>query len=317
MNKQTNPFPRRSFLMGTAAVGLTTASQGWASESSQKVKNPVIFFSKHLGYMGYDALAETVAEMGFDGVDLTVRPGGHVLPGNAERDLPKATEAIRKVGLDVNMITTPVTDPHDPVDQAILKTASQLGINYYRIGTWRYDPKRDVLQQLMEWNTKLRDLAAFNKEYGLFAGYHNHSGHNQIGSTMWDIYEMMRGIDPKYVGCNWDVAHSVAEGSYGAWEINFRLLKNRIKMSAVKDCLWVKRDDGRWRMTYPPVGEGLTPWPKALSMLKNIGYDGHFSMHFEYHVQGDSETDKRKNEIAAFRRDLKRFRGYMKEAGLG
>ena len=33
-------------------------------------------------------MAEVVAENGFDGADLTVRPGGQVLPENVEKDLP-------------------------------------------------------------------------------------------------------------------------------------------------------------------------------------------------------------------------------------
>ena len=46
--------------------------------------------------------------MGFDGVDLSVRPEGHVLPEKVERDLPKAVEAIRKVGFSPFIMTTAV-----------------------------------------------------------------------------------------------------------------------------------------------------------------------------------------------------------------
>ena len=37
-------------------------------------------FSKHLQFLIYKDMAEAAAEMGFDGIDLTVRPNGHVLP---------------------------------------------------------------------------------------------------------------------------------------------------------------------------------------------------------------------------------------------
>jgi hypothetical protein len=33
-------------------------------------------------------MAKAATEIGFDGVDLTVRPKGHVLPDNVEKDLP-------------------------------------------------------------------------------------------------------------------------------------------------------------------------------------------------------------------------------------
>ncbi|MDZ7723632.1 MAG: hypothetical protein U5R06_12725 [candidate division KSB1 bacterium] len=51
-------------------------------------------------------MARTIAEIGFDGVDLTVRPGGHVLPENVTQDLPRAVKAIEKTGLKVPMMTT-------------------------------------------------------------------------------------------------------------------------------------------------------------------------------------------------------------------
>ncbi len=44
-------------------------------------------FSKHLQFLGYKEMAKATVEAGLDGVDLTVRPGGHVLPENVERDL--------------------------------------------------------------------------------------------------------------------------------------------------------------------------------------------------------------------------------------
>ena len=85
-----------------------------------------------------------MAEMGYDGADLTVRPRGHVLPENVERDLPKAVEAIRKAGLEVSMITTDISSADDQWTEPILKTTSQMGITLYRIGGWHYASGVDV-----------------------------------------------------------------------------------------------------------------------------------------------------------------------------
>ena len=64
-------------------------------EQSLKIAMLKIYlFSKHLQFLDYE-------EMGFDGIDLTVRPKGHVLPLNVEKDLPKATNAANKVGLNL------------------------------------------------------------------------------------------------------------------------------------------------------------------------------------------------------------------------
>ena len=44
--------------------------------------------------LDWSDLGRAVKDTGFDGVDLTVRPGGHVLPERAADDLPRAIEAI-------------------------------------------------------------------------------------------------------------------------------------------------------------------------------------------------------------------------------
>ncbi|MEM9984789.1 MAG: sugar phosphate isomerase/epimerase, partial [Bacteroidota bacterium] len=47
---------------------------------SRKEELEVHLFSKHLQFLGYRAMAEKATELGFAGLDLTVRPNGHVSP---------------------------------------------------------------------------------------------------------------------------------------------------------------------------------------------------------------------------------------------
>lgn len=303
---------RRGFIAGAAGLAAAGKAQGARGAEPASSKPPICLFSKHLGWTDYDELADRMAELGFDGADLTVRPGGHVLPENAERDLPRAVEAIRKVGLDVHMITSGISDPDDERTEPILKTASALGIRIYRIGTYRYESGRDIMEQLREWNAKLKQLAAMNEHYNIAAAYHNHSGVNDIGGPIWDILEMLKGIDPKWVGSNFDAGHAVAEGSAGAWITNFKVISDRIHSSAVKDFAWDRTERG-FRKWFPPVGQGMVEWPRVLFMFRGIDFQGPFSMHFEYDIEAANEEEERKNTIAAIDRDLKVFRRYVDE----
>src|SRR6185369_724825 len=137
-NIQTNPMPltRRKFLTNSM---LTTA--GLYSGVLLAGKNPegpsvpaddlawkLSVFSKTLHWMDYASMASAMAEMGFDGIDLTVRPEGHILPERVTDDLPRAVEIIKKAGLDVYSIVTAISDADDPLTEKILKTASGLGI---------------------------------------------------------------------------------------------------------------------------------------------------------------------------------------------
>src|SRR5580658_9527426 len=73
-------------------------------------KHPMLcMFSKHFPELSYDDLGKTCRDLGFAGIDLTVRAKGHVLPERVAEDLPRAVDALRKAGLEVPMITTDLT----------------------------------------------------------------------------------------------------------------------------------------------------------------------------------------------------------------
>ena len=96
----------------------------------------ISIFSKHLQWLDYNEMSKTVAELGFDGVDLTVRPQGHVLPERVEADLPKAVEAIDKAGKKVYMLTTAINNADDPVTEKILKDRQFTGYTSLQDGIW-------------------------------------------------------------------------------------------------------------------------------------------------------------------------------------
>ena len=120
---------RRNFLASAAAP---LAAQAPARRST------ICFFSKHLPELQYNELAQWLHDAGFNGVDLTVRAGGHVLPERAAQDLPRAVEAISSHGLEVPMITTELTSAADPNARPILAAAGRLKIPFFKLGYWRY-----------------------------------------------------------------------------------------------------------------------------------------------------------------------------------
>jgi sugar phosphate isomerase/epimerase len=66
-----------------------------------------------------DEVADAAAEMGYDGVDVTVRPyPGHVDPARVGQELPGFVKALRKRGLQVVEITTNIADAESPYAEA-------------------------------------------------------------------------------------------------------------------------------------------------------------------------------------------------------
>ena len=86
---------RRDFIKITSILAGALPFYSFTEFDRKNTKNKdlqplsINIFSKHLQFLDYQATGEMAAEMGFDGVDLTVRPKGHVFPENVKIGLPK------------------------------------------------------------------------------------------------------------------------------------------------------------------------------------------------------------------------------------
>lgn len=313
---------RRTFVEGVLAAGagvVLPVKPGFPKQPMPAQKRPISVFSKHLQWLDYEATADTAAEIGFDGVDLTVRPGGHVLPERAVDDLPRAVEAIQSAGLFASLMTTAITHPDDPLTEPILRTASKLGITHYRMGYLDYDDEIGVAASLERYKLQVRDLAAINEHYGLHGAYQNHAG-TRVGGPVWDLWELLSGIDPRWIGCQYDVRHAVVEGG-SAWPLGLKLLHDYVQTTVIKDFRWAQRDDGRWYQQNVPVGEGMVDFDQYFGLVKQLGIEGPISMHFEYPLPAEStergaSEERRRQTVVAMSSDLQNTRQLMKKADL-
>ncbi len=310
-----NTLNRRDFLRTTtiAACAATVPSRTNASGGAALTggfKGKVCFFSKPLPEMDWRRLAQSAKRLGFDGIDLTVRPGGHVAPERAEEDLPKAVAAIREEGLDVPMITTALVSASDPAARPLLSTASKLSISYFKPGYYLYY-LADVREELQKAAADFRGLATLAKEVGIQVGYHNHEEY--VGAPVWDMASVIEPLDPKWVGYYFDVRHATAEGGVGGWKIATNLVLRRLKMVAVKDFYWIKTPKG-WRDENCALGEGMVDWKYYFRTLAQAGFHGPISLHLEYDVPGSTEAAWEEHLLAAVKHDLDFLKARINEA---
>jgi sugar phosphate isomerase/epimerase len=270
----------------------------------------ICLFSKHLPAMDWSRLAQAVKKLGFGGVDLTVRPGGHVRPERAPEDLPKAVAAIRAEGLSVPMITTALTSAHDPTAKPILSTAGKLSIPFFKPGYYKYS-FADVRVELQKAMNDFRSLTEASKQSGVQCGFHNHEGY--VGAQLWDVAQTIDQLDPKWVGYYFDIRHAVAEGGGAGWKIALNLAAPRIKMIAVKDSYWEKSGKG-WRQVNCPLGQGMVDWKAYFKALRQANFQGPISLHLEYEITGATTAAQEENTLAAAQRDFEFLKGRLKEA---
>ena len=187
-------------MSGCASTGQAAVAAAVSANVRTAAQSPRVFclFSKHLPELGWSDLGRAVKDAGFEGVDLTVRPGGHVLPERAAEDLPRAIDALTAQGVKVPMITTDLTSAGVPVARPLLQAAAQSGVRYFKTGYWRYSTSPDVRAQVAEAGKALEGLAALARECGIEMGFHNHAAY--IGAALWDIAPFIDRLDPRWAG---------------------------------------------------------------------------------------------------------------------
>ena len=280
-----SPVPsRRRFLKGSTA-GLALApflspllSRAAETATAGKGGLPYEFctFTKPLQHLTYAEMAETIAAMGFDGIDGAVRPGGHVIPETVADELPKLVEALEAKSLKFTVMTTSINEVSDEqATEKILRTAAAHGVKRFRMGYYKYDLKKPVRAQLDEFRPKLKDLVALSTELGIKPIYQNHSGKDFFGGPIWDLAEVLEEYSPDQVGVAFDIGHATVEGAK-AWPLNFAAIRPHLDTVYVKEPSW--KDN---KLGWGPVGEGAVD-KGFFKLLRESDFTGPVSLHVEY-----------------------------------
>jgi len=314
-----NNISRREFVNKVSGVGIMLPFiQPYDLFKGTAAMSSVHIFSKHLQFLDTKSMAAAAADIGFDGVDLTVRPGGHVLPERVTEDLPKAVSALKEKGLQSIIMVTDIIDAANPVSRNVLKSASSLGIKYFRTGYFRYPNQGSLPEMLQQYEKQMNTLAAFTAPLGIRGAYQNHAG-NYVGASIWELYQIIKAADKTGLGCQFDIRHAVVEGGL-SWPQSIRLLSPYINTINIKDFLWEKIN-GKWSVKNVPLGEGMVDFPQYFALLKQYGVQVPISLHFEYELGGADEGARQisisqKSVFEAMHRDLIKLRGWLKDAGM-
>lgn len=284
---------RREFTK-KAALGIGSIPLLTIPEDVFNIKNineslSVHLFSKHLQFLNYRQAGEKAAELGFQGLDLTVRPNGHVLPESVTQDLPKAIEDIKKGGSNCNMMCTAISDANNTTDINVLKTAAEQGIKYYRANWFKYSENRTMEADLEFYKQKIQHLSTLNNKLGITGCYQNHAG-TSIGASIWEIKKLLELANLNSFGVQYDIRHALVEGGL-SWQNGLKLIKESIKTIVVKDFKWGKVK-GVWKPINTPIGEGMIDFKKYFSILKAYKINVPVSLHLEYDLGGAEKGNK-------------------------
>lgn len=285
---------RRNFIKST---GLSVAGIGMAGTvfsdtlpTANVLKRPVCAFTKCLQFLTFEQIGEVLARLGFHGADITVRPAGQIEPENVKIELPKAVKTLQMAGVKIPMMVSSVVDANDKLSVETLKVAADSGIKYYRMGWLAYDFKKSIQQNLDEYKSQFEKLAKLNEKLGIHGGYQNHSGEH-VGAPVWDLYDLLKDVNPEYLGVQYDIRHAVTEAGY-SWRLGMKRVAPWIRTICIKDFVWGKAENGKWKHQNVPLGEGMVNFDEFFKEYAGLKIEAPITMHFEYDL-GGAEAGKK------------------------
>jgi len=314
------PISRRAFTKKSAlalgAIPLATIPSHFFESNNSFEKLNVNIFSKHLQFLDFKELGDRTTEMGFNGVDLTVRPKGHVLPEEVFNVLPKAIEDIKSSGAKCIMMSTAVNNVNNKTDTNVLKTASECGIKYYRSNWFKYAKNKSMTDSLEDYKVIIKDLSVFNNTHNLIGCYQNHAG-TSVGASLWEIKKILELANLSSFGAQYDIRHALVEGGL-SWTNGLKLIKDNIKTIVLKDFKW-GQVNGIWKPINVPIGKGMVDFISYFKLLKKYTINVPVSLHCEYNLGGAEHGSKtptisKKDIYKALSKDLKTLQNLWKQA---
>ncbi|QIK73700.1 sugar phosphate isomerase/epimerase [Propioniciclava coleopterorum] len=223
-----------------------------------------VLFTKRWAPLPPEPLGEVVAGLGFDGIELPVRPGSWVSPEDAAERLPAMVEGLRRAGVAVASIAAEPTP-------AVLAACGDAGVDLIRVmvAVDPADPLGSVARQRDAWVALESDCERF----GVRIGVQQHRG-AYVATTLGVMGLLAEA--PKHLVMVWDACHDALTGADPAVSLDLaapRLAMANLKNAAFRDVSATAgaRPQEIW---YAPGRHGVTDWARVLGLLAERGWDG-------------------------------------------
>ena len=315
---------RRTLLQRAAAILATSTFAKWnfAQNTTGAVTPPrklhLDAYSRTLHWLRTpQEVAEACHQIGNTTIDLTVRVyPGHVAPEKVKTDLPPFVNELKRNGITVTCMAAEITDVDTPYVEAMLDTASSLGVHHHWWRGFTIDASKPYMQQLDAFKRRVAGLAKLEEKYGMKAMYHPGGG---FSSAFFDLLYVLKDSDPRYVSVQYDTGNLL--------QTNQQNLVTQLRMGAPYIGGFVFKDavieptppgdagrgrggqQGRFRNRQVPVGTGIINLALIAQTLKEIDFNGPMECQPEWPELGGADQGRdtisipREQAIALLRRD--------------
>lgn len=263
-----------------------------------------VLFTKLFRGVDTGEMGATAASIGFDGIDLLIRPGHQVDPSSPDQVGP-AVETLKAEGLSVPMATTDITDPDAFPTERLLAACVESGIGLVRLGYWNYDPAVGYASILDTARKQLDQLVEIARRVGIKLAIQLHGGtiHGSGAQTL----ALLGDHDPQVIGAYPDPGNQVVQDGREEWQFTFDVLRPWLCCVGVKNGGWFAGElagsgQRRWRSDWLGLADGMVPWDDILTHLTETGFDGLLTLHSHYEVPLQQVLDQTQLDLNYVRR---------------
>lgn len=227
------------------------------------------------------ALGACVRDMGFEWIELPVRPGFQVEPEHVARDLPRVARILAEAGVGIASVAGP---PQEPV----LAACAEAGVPLVRV-MYGLGQGEGYLAAEARARADLQALVPLCARYGVQVGVQNHSG-RFVAPHALGLARLLAGLPAAQVGAIWDAAHNALEGEEAECAVEIlwpHLLMVNLKNGYRRQVNGPEAERAQWRTYWTDGRHGLCSWPAVAGALRARGYDGVVCLTAEYSAEGD------------------------------
>lgn len=260
--------------------------------------NELAIFVKPWKSMDLPKLAGHIKELGFDLIELPVRPGFPCEPESIETALPEAVSLLADHGVRVLNVTVSLSLDDERLYAACAKAGITMNRVMFNRGNKSYwEAESDARRQLDQ-------AIPLCEQYNVQIGVQNHYGHSLPVNAM-GLYNLVKDYDSQYVGAIWDPAHNALEGMEP--EPALDVVASHLCVVNLKNAYW-KRTSGpeadvaEWKVYWTSGRQGRANWKRVIDKVRAMNYTGPICFSAEY--TDEDAVDRLIVQDLAFARQL-------------
>lgn len=236
--------------------------------------NPITVFTKPWQAPSLEELAGKVKELGFDGVELPVRPGFQVQPDTVSKGLPVAARTFAERGLKIWSIA-------GEANREMIEACHWAGVPMIRV-MLPIDPDAGYRASVRAFQKQCLELEPVLKDHPVKIGVQNHCG-NFVGTAL-GLMDSLEPLSEAFVAVL-DLAHTSLSGEPEPYAMEIALprmgllnLKNARPVVRTVD----ERGEAKWDRQWVGAKEGLTSWSTVAGLIRKNHYTGPVCLTCEY-----------------------------------